>query len=57
MTKQKQCPHCKEMKRADATTCPQCGQAEIGLGTFLIALVFVSPLLLCLGLIIMSTLR
>ena len=52
--KTKQCKFCKELMRADASTCPSCGKSEMGLGTFLVALFFVSPFLFCIGFILFA---
>lgn len=46
--KMKQCPHCKEQMRADAGTCPHCGETLLGKWSLLLLLFFAFPLLCCL---------
>lgn len=54
--KMKECSHCKSQMRKDADTCPACGKSQPNMALLILAIFFVSPLLCCIGFIIISLL-
>lgn len=50
--KVKECRFCKSPMRADARVCAACGRENDGAGTGILALLLVSPFLLCFGVLL-----
>jgi len=52
----KQCPACKELMNADASTCPHCGNTQLNKWMWGMVLFFMTPVFCCLFLLIIGIL-